>query len=616
MDVRINWVDPGGLVTDEYDVLYKVADPTNLNSWIIANPSPLPAGTTYYDITGLNPNTVYRFAVTKSCIGTTSLITQCSWYAIDCPIVSIYQGPPVFNSSYPTLFYSLYYPNSMHVAGASVNSFDAVISNTNDTCSPPNTTSASPVGRITYNTINTCLGGVNTSVYESCNTQGLDLYPTNSSLTSALGYYGLDGNSVCCNSNGSYNFALCSSYSQDTVIPAGQDPIIYAHKDFKFLIDTVIQDPSVSPPPFAGTGPTIVTILGDCHSDDIALNPEFTLAPVPADYTRITGAFCLNNCQAYISLRDGMNQTRLSDYTFAYQTRNSAGPTVTLPLVNSLGAPITTPDTTYSVYCPVAMTGFGALSTNIKYVFTVYNPGVTPVRTVTGTNFTGYTVQQIVQFIANDISANTPYTASRVNIGGTEYIKITPCTDLDRVDISLSQIFEVSPGNFVEVPIATCTGYIHDLIDMRVNGTGILVPQFINVNAPYVIDGYNFGQYKVTTQMPAPGNDVAYWTAMDTNTTGGVILANPYEVIEFAQFSYNEQLIRVENVTTSTVYDITDPTYLNAPSLPTFNTKNSIQFFAIQADYVNLNPNDLLLFTFANSVYPNCPFTTLQQVQF
>jgi hypothetical protein len=75
-------------------------------------------------------------------------------------------------------------------------------------------------------------------------------------------------------------------------------------------------------------------------------------------------------------------------------------------------------------------------------------------------------------------------------------------------------------------------------------------------------------------------------------------------------------IVLVENITQAVLYDIADPTYLNANTLPTFNTLNSIPFFAIKADNVNLFNNDLLQITFANPIYPSCPFITTVTINF
>jgi hypothetical protein len=154
--------------------------------------------------------------------------------------------------------------------------------------------------------------------------------------------------------------------------------------------------------------------------------------------------------------------------------------------------------------------------------------------------------------------------------------------------------------------VPTTVSYIgntHDLLTATVNATNVVFQE--NVASPS-LTGSTFVQYKVQDASPLPGNDVSYW---DNAITGGVsITVNQNKVLEFTQFSLTEQLIKVENVTQSVVYDITDPTYLNVATLPTWNTINSIPFFAIQADGINLINGDVLEFTIANAEFPNCPF--------
>jgi len=79
-------------------------------------------------------------------------------------------------------------------------------------------------------------------------------------------------------------------------------------------------------------------------------------------------------------------------------------------------------------------------------------------------------------------------------------------------------------------------------------------------------------------------------------------------------FSTTNTLVSVENITTSTVYDI--PSYNNLATFPTYNTLNSVLAFVIQADSINLSNGDVLEFTFENPDNPNCQFINSVTINF
>jgi len=112
-----------------------------------------------------------------------------------------------------------------------------------------------------------------------------------------------------------------------------------------------------------------------------------------------------------------------------------------------------------------------------------------------------------------------------------------------------------------------------------------------------------FGQWKVTTSTT--------WASIPG---GSNITVNANEIIEFTMFSTTNTLVSVENVTTSTVYDI--PSYNNLATFPTYNTLNSVLAFVIQADSVNLSNGDVLEFTFENPDNPNCQFINSVTINF
>lgn len=449
MDVRITWAIPLDiLVTDEFDVLYKVADPNDLNNWIIANPTPLPSTTNFYDIQGLDPNTVYRFAITKSCFGTQSVIDQGTWYSQSCPIISLYQGPPTINQLLPTLFYSIYYQDSNHVAGASVNIFDSTNGNAGDVCFPALNISAAVVGRSVYQTVNKCLGPPQSNQYQSCNTQGLDTYPLNSALTSALGYFGLDGNSVCCNSNGFYDPIICAPFG------AATDPIVFdTVNSYSFYVSTIVKDPSNNPPPLIQA---IVTNNGECRDPFITKLPVFPIAAETLDPARISGSICTSNCQASLSLRDGTNQTWAPGYVYTYYLEDAASNQIQIT-TDSNGNPVTgsTTDFTFDIDTLINMSPAllaSQLGPGMIFNLWVTDPALNNPYTSPAVDFTSFTWPQVVAFIANEITNNTAFTATPTTLSGNEYIKLIPCTNLTSAYITLTaaNLFE-GPNDIPQV---------------------------------------------------------------------------------------------------------------------------------------------------------------------
>ena len=334
MDVRITWAIPDPLITDEYDVFYREADTANLNNWIKANPTPLSSTTSFYDITGLNPGTVYRFGVSKSCLGTGSFLDQRSYYAIACPIISVYQGaPPTIGSrSTPTLFYSVYYPDSTHVFKSSLNTLDFTLGNAFEyICGTPGLNMAAPIGRTTYQTVDKCTSPLSLITFNNNNTDTLDLDPLHSSLTSALGYYGLG-----------------------TVNPSQNPVLLQSGNEFRFYVDSIIQDPSTVALPPELQIIDISDVRGTCTDLTGASLPTFTPIVVASDPAKISGSQCYDPLTGIVqvSLKDGTNQIYPpSINAFSYTTEDVLGNAI--QLVNSSSVVINTADLTYTIYCPV-----------------------------------------------------------------------------------------------------------------------------------------------------------------------------------------------------------------------------------------------------------------------
>ena len=163
----------------------------------------------------------------------------------------------------------------------------------------------------------------------------------------------------------------------------------------------------------------------------------------------------------------------------------------------------------------------------------------------------------------------------------------------------------ITPDNIIY------SGLINNILNVIYNNNP--VPLIIDNVYSTGIVASTFGQWKVTTAIPLFGNDVVYWN----NIIGaGTISINPNETLELVQFSMENPIVSVENLTQNVLYEITDPLYINANTLPTFNTLNSVPFFAIKADSVNLFTGDILQLTFENSVNPTCPFITTVTINF
>lgn len=442
MDVRITWaVPPGTPITDEFDVFYREADPTNINNWIKVNPSPLPSTTSFYDITGLNPGTVYRFAVSKSCLGTGGLIDQRSYYAIACPIISVYQGAPpaVGSRSTPTLYYSVYYPDSTHINKSSINILDFTLGNAFEyTCGTPGLTMAAPIGRTSYQTVDKCTSPITAITFNNNNTDTLDLNPLHSSLTSAAGYYGLG-----------------------TINPSSNPVLLQSGNEYRFYVQSSILDPSTSTLPPELQIVDINDIRGNCTDTTGATLAKFNTSTILAGPSLISGALCYNPLTGMvdISLKDGTNQVYPpSINAFTYTTEDAVGNPI--PLVNSSSIVISGPNISYNVYCPVKLDPAldpAQLSAGMNVDVFLYDPGANNICTISNVNYTGLTVLQICNNIATYINANTSYDADVVTIGGFNYIRINVTgVDVISAEINISGPSILGPNlpDIAQVPPA------------------------------------------------------------------------------------------------------------------------------------------------------------------
>ena len=369
MDITLTWALPiNQLPTDEYDVLYKVWDASGLNNWVLANTTPLPSTTTTYTITGLNPNTIYRVAVTKSCVGGGSYVDEATYVNIVCPIISFWQGPVV--NSEQTMFYSVNYPDATHVTNTEILVYDTTFDDRFlDDCGAGPT--AIPIGRTSYQIADGCT----TPNIVSCVKQILD-YTVPNTGASAVGYYGLD-------TMVGFNPFLC-----DGTIT---DPLLFRQgNEYKFQLTTIIDTVAL------GVTINFSTVDTTCTLAPSAPVYTFTSSPDP-DITLLSSALCFDPLTGLVSFTtgDGTGTTNVNDYIFSFSTSDGASPAI--PLLDNAGNPITLNNGSYNVYAPIKIqTTAPGGGTPLGYTITnaVVSGGSTTYTYTGGTN--AFTVGQDV----------------------------------------------------------------------------------------------------------------------------------------------------------------------------------------------------------------------------
>jgi hypothetical protein len=495
MDITLTWALPiNQLPTDEYDVLYKVWDSAGINNWVLANTTPLPPTTTTYTITGLNPNTIYRVAVTKSCVGGGSYVDEATYVNIVCPLISFWQGPVV--NSEQTLFYSVNYPDATHVTNTEILVYDTTFDDRflADCGAGP---TAIPIGRTSYQIADGCT----TPNIISCVKQGLEhKVPNNGS--SAVGYYGLD-------TMAGFNPFICDG--------ATGDPLLFrAGNTYKFELITIIDTVTL--------GVTIDFSTFDTSCNVVATAPVYTMPsnPVP-DSALLSSAICFDPLTGLASFTtaDGTGTTNINDYSFSYSTSDGS---VTLPLLDNVGNIVSSYNGSYNIYAPIkiqsaapgggnslgyTITNASVSGTNVTYTYTggtnaftvgqeVFVNSVNPITfnfstiskvitaatsnsftvtispapvgtyqtggiasgyleltdgmtvtvdlqfsqnviTLTNQNYSGLTLIQALTQVATAINTAGTYTASAVVIAGLPYLKIDVP---DSTYVSASVIFE------------------------------------------------------------------------------------------------------------------------------------------------------------------------------
>lgn len=355
MNVFITWApDPIPSPTDSYNILYKLADSLNLNSWTLANPTPLPSTATNYTITGLENNSLYRVAVEKVCDEIpTDFVQELEIRIIGCPEISYYQGPPV--NGYPTLFYSAQYPDSQNVESCELSLYDITTLDYNylSGCALPSacTDVKFPVGRGVRidKFCPTCFGS---GFAYSC---GFEYFVFESSVpsdkVSTAGYYGLRPKLANPQALG----VFCPPASGTLGVPILLD---YNH-DYRFNALTNINILPVPPFTFPVQNSTNLNANALCTTNAVGTT-GVSLSIIPNDDARLSGVFNYSTTSGKIiqNIIDGTNQTDITTYNFNYTIEDSLGNTFPLYRMNP-PVPSTVlasgPNITYYRHAPVPL---------------------------------------------------------------------------------------------------------------------------------------------------------------------------------------------------------------------------------------------------------------------
>jgi hypothetical protein len=557
MDINIQWVTQvGTAVTDYFNVLYKEFDlypPLNgLNNWILATDPPLPPTQFNYTITGLKENTIYRIMVTKSCTGLTEIVDEITFIRTGYPVIGTWQGPIVNN--YPTLFYSVYYPEGNHIANALVKLYDT---ETYDRmlmeCGAPDPAYV-VVGRNGYLTGAICPPVGNSWNY-LCDLQTLDyLLPSNTS--SAVSYYGRDSSTPL--------FPLCDG-------TASMPLLLKYNNDYK-LYSKAIQR-------FATTFSSI-----DPTSAESAVNwPAFTFPSDPtqpypnlnsANINNISSAVCFDplTATANYTFADGTGRTNINNYLFSFTTSDGIN---TIPYVNNSGLPITSYNGNYTIYAPIKIESVA--------------PG--------GGNPLGYTITG-----ASVAGGSTTYTYS----GGTNAFTIGQNVFVNNVNpvafnfSSLSKTITAATANTFTVsynPAGTyqtggnASGYTEITNNMTI--TVDLLPGPINV---ITLTNQN---YAGLTLVQALNQVAGAINVAGTYTASAVVIAGlPYLRINMPNTSYGLASIVFEGPNilakgTPDIYQISSPGGSNYSSLSSFNYNGFLYSSFYEAGSASIVASDI-----------------------
>ena len=566
MDINIQWVTQvGTAVTDYFNVLYKEFDlypPLNgLNDWILATDPPLPNTQFNYTITGLKENTIYRIMVTKACTGLTEIVDEITFIRTGYPIIGTWQGPVV--NSYPTLFYSVYYPEGLHIRNAIVKLYDT---ETYDRmlieCGAPDPAYV-VIGRNGYLTGAICPPiGNTTNVY--CDLQSIDyLLPSNTS--SAVSYFGRDNSAVF--------FPTCDG--------TGAQPLLLKYNnDYKLYSQAYPRFPSN----FSSIDPT---------SSESAVNwPAFTFPSDPtqpypnlnsANVANLSSAICFDplTATADYTFADGTGRTNINNYLFSFTTSDGVN---TIPFVDNSGLPITSHNGSYTIYAPIKIQSTA--------------PG--------GGNPLGYTITG-----ASVAGGSTTYTYS----GGTNAFTVGQEVFVDNVNpsafnfASISKTIIAATSNSFTVgsftPVGTyqtggvANGYTEITNDMTI--TVDLLPGPVNV---ITLTNQN---YAGLTLIQALNQVAGAINAAGTYTASAVVIAGlPYLKINMPDTSFGSASILFQgpNILAKggpDIYQVSSPGGSGYSSLSSFNYNGFLYSVFYEATSASIVASDINISTSATN---------------
>jgi hypothetical protein len=590
MNLFVTWgVDLTSLLpTDKFNVYYKLADSLNLNSWTLANPTPLPSTATSYTITGLTPNSVYRVAVEKTCVGSVSVFLQETQVAqSSCPIFSYYQGPVVSGS--PTLFYSVSYPDSNHVVNFNSQLYDITTLDYDYilgcTTEPTACTDIQfPIGRgVLYNAkCPTCPGPGNAGSYVCGYDQLSFSFPSN--LSSGVGYYGLaltGLNANCPPGSGS----------------SGNPILLNFGRTYRFGFAQASVGLLSNPPYTFPNTPGGFTVLDNapCYSNTSG-EPSVTITSFPADSARLSGVQDYNPVTGLVRqvIVDGTNQTtiggNINHYQFSYTVEDAFSNT--FPLLTPAGLPVTTSSISYTRHAPLYINILPSqLTAGMNVIARTLNPAPAIVFNISNINMAGASVATFCNSIATSLTA-LGYPSDHVVYGGQNFVRF----GLPNPIFTGAQIEVTGPA-----PVfASYNNNVYGLLNTSLNSVPWITNDDVTAST---VNGYTIGQYKIlddNTWQTIPG--------------GANITAVFGDIIEFVMFDTDISLYEVENLTTSTVYDLTN--YLNLGTVPSFNTLNNITVFGIKCDNLELSNGDVLEFRFTNPFATSLPFINSVTINF
>jgi hypothetical protein len=582
MNLNITWVPVQGFnPTDEYDILYKVHDPNGLTNWSIANPTPLPYTETSYLIQGLDENTVYDIAVAKSCVGTTDILSERSGVVVGVPLVSTWQGPMV--NGKPTLFYSVFYPEGIHVYTTSVTAYDtSTYDNFLINCSA-GTTALAVTGRSIYQLTDVCT----TPNAVLCGTDAIQsVSPSN--ISSAAGYLGYDAFYA-------YNNQLqtfCDSYTN------ASNPLLFEYNtQYKLGITTNF----IYPYQFISSDPLTPSIP--------LTAPSFTFLDNPSDpypnlnspnSANISVALCFDATTGKfkVTQHDGLGRTDISQYYFEYYLKDSLGNQ--LPLTDNIGVPYYSNYLEYFVFCGIVNPGISSSdlssTTSVVVELTTNTPSTITVLTLNNMPYGGLTEAQVLTNIAFQINAlGGIYTARyipslglfKINVPGVDIVSATIYLN-PNVPNSLGP--SIAQGAISGAGITSSVTYGNFIYGARGNDSTCNIQVTDQINETTVTVSHTI-PYSVNTLeiVPLPPPDRSF-TLQSVDTSGSYMI-----IPAVKDGGWNDGYLYTWDNTSINVYAPN-----SAPGDPPIDSINGIGLgISTQVDTLHFNLSDGYLYLFS-----------------